>query len=167
MVSASKDARRQLVALLPRLRRFARVLARSDDLADDLLQAACERALTRLHQWQPGSRLDSWMYRIMQNIWIDWARKKQVRGVPEPLDEQHDLAGSDGRAVAEAQLALSAVRAAIAELPDEQRAVLGLVTIDGLSYKEAAEILEIPVGTVMSRLARARMRLGKAVEAGA
>ena len=124
MVSANKDARRQLVALLPRLRRFARVLARSDDLADDLLQAACERALTRLHQWQPGSRLDSWMYRIMQNIWIDWARKKKVRGVPEPLEEQHDLAGSDGRQVAEAQLALTAVRAAIAELPDEQRPFL-------------------------------------------
>ncbi|GAB5469665.1 MAG: RNA polymerase sigma factor [Rhodospirillales bacterium] len=160
----SDDVRRQLVALLPRLRRFARVLARSDDQADDLLQAACERALARLDQWQPGTRLDSWMYRIMQTVWIDWTRKNRVRGIPEPLEDRHDLSGSDGRTVVEAHLQLGAVRDAIRDLPDEQRAVLGLVTIDGLSYKEAAGILEIPVGTVMSRLARARLRLAKAVE---
>ncbi|MEO1194009.1 MAG: sigma-70 family RNA polymerase sigma factor [Pseudomonadota bacterium] len=159
----SDEARRQLVALLPRLRRFAKVLARSDDQADDLLQAACERALTRLDQWQPGTRLDSWMYRIMQTVWIDWVRKNKVRGIPEPIEDQHDLSGSDGRQVVESQLELSAVRAAIKELPDEQRAVLGLVTIDGLSYKEAAEVLSLPIGTVMSRLSRARIRLGKVV----
>ncbi len=163
MVSMHADARRELVSLLPRFRRFARVLARRDDLADDLLQAACERALSRLDQWQPGTRLDSWMFRIMQTIWIDWTRKQRVRGINEPIDTQPEPMGSDGRKVVEAHLQLAAVREAIALLPDEQRAVLGLVTIEGLSYKEAAEILEVPVGTVMSRLSRARLRLAKEV----
>lgn len=163
MVSMHGDARRELVSLLPRFRRFARVLARREDLADDLLQAACERALSRLDQWQPGTRLDSWMFRIMQTIWIDWTRKQRVRGISEPIDMQPEPIGSDGRQVVEAHLQLAAVREAIALLPDEQRSVLGLVTIEGLSYKEAAEILEVPVGTVMSRLARARLRLAKEV----
>ncbi len=164
MVSMHKDARQELVSLLPRFRRFARVLARREDLADDLLQAACERALSRLDQWQPGTRLDSWMYRIMQTVWIDWTRKQRVRGVSEPLDTQPEPMGSDGRQVMESHLQLAAVREAIARLPDEQRAVLGLVTIEGLPYKEAAEVLGIPVGTVMSRLARARARLTQEVQ---
>ena len=151
--------KQQLVALLPRLRRFAYSLAGSIDQGDDLVQAACERALARLDQWQPGTRLDSWMFRIMQTVWIDRQRANKVRGIQIPPEDVPDLAGGDPTHDIEQRLTLARTRAAIAQLPEEQRSVLALVTIDGYSYQDAAAILDVPVGTVMSRLARARRRL--------
>ncbi len=148
--------------MLPRLRRFAYALTGSRDLGDDLVQAACERALARLNQWQPGTRLDSWMFRIMQTIWIDQMRAKKVRGHIADLDAANDIAGADGEQAMEARLTLKRVRGAVQELPEEQRLVLTLVSIDGRSYKEAAELLDVPVGTITSRLARARKRLYEA-----
>ena len=156
----------QLVAVLPRLRRFARGLAGSASEADDLVQAACERALARAHQFQEGTRFDSWMFRIVQTIWIDQLRARDVR--KEGGDVEDERLGSDTavRSV-EARLALSEVRRAVDRLPAEQRSVLMLVTVEGLSSKEAAEVAGVPVGTIMSRLARARIALQQQLESGA
>lgn len=155
----------QLIAVLPRLRRFARGLSGSVVEADDLVQAACERALARAHQFQEGTRFDSWMFRIVQTIWIDQLRSKDIRR--EGGEEEGMHVGTDEPVRrAEARLALREVRAAMQNLPPEQRAALALVTVDGLSYKEAAEIAEVPVGTIMSRLARARLALQARLETG-
>jgi RNA polymerase sigma-70 factor, ECF subfamily len=155
----------QLIAVLPRLRRFARGLAGSVVEADDLVQAACERALARRHQFQEGTRFDSWMFRIVQTIWIDHIRARDVRKEDgELVDGRH---GSDEpvRRV-EARLSLGEVRRAVERLPVDQRAALLLVTVEGLSYKEAAEVVGVPVGTIMSRLARARVALQAQLDAG-
>ena len=154
----------QLIAVLPRLRRFARGLSGSVSDADDLVQAACERALARQHQFQEGTRFDSWMFRIVQTIWIDQVRSRDVR--KEDGDIGEDRLGSDEpvRRV-EARLALDEVRRALDRLPPDQRAALLLVTVEGLSYKEAAEVVQVPVGTIMSRLSRARIALQLQLEA--
>jgi RNA polymerase sigma-70 factor (ECF subfamily) len=156
--------RSEMVALLPRLRRFARGLAGAPDQADDLVQAACERAIARIDQWTPGTRLDSWMFRILQNIWLDERRANKVRTGEGKLDAaeaaEPELA-VDGVRRMEAHMTYDAVRRAIAKLPEEQRAVLMLVCVDGQTYKDAADSLGIPIGTVMSRLARARLGLSR------
>ncbi len=153
-----------LVALLPRLRRFGTGLTGSIDAADDLVQAACERALRAPWRFTPGTRLDSWMFRIMQNIWQDERRAKGRRG-PDIREQAllAELAGVDGRRVTEANLTLERVGAALDTLPEDQRVVLVAVCVEGLAYAEAAEMLEIPLGTVMSRLFRARRALGAAL----
>jgi RNA polymerase sigma-70 factor, ECF subfamily len=155
----------QLIAVLPRLRRFARGLSGSVADADDLVQAACEKALARQHQFQEGTRFDSWMFRIVQTIWIDQVRSRDVR--KEGGDIAEERLGSDEpvRRV-EARLALGEVRRALDRLPPDQRTTLLLVTVDGLSYREAAEVMQVPVGTIMSRLARARIALQLQLEAG-
>lgn len=158
------EIRSRMVELLPRLRRFAVALTGDLDQGDDLVQETCMRALSRVDQWQPGTRLDSWMYRIAQNLWLDRMRAKKVRGVQVDVEAAEALAGPNGRSVVESRLTLDAVSAAIEYLPDEQRVLIGLVCIDGLSYKEAAEITQTPVGTVMSRLARARRELHARLE---
>lgn len=156
----------QLIAVLPRLRRFARGLTGSAADADDVVQAACERALNRTHQFQEGTRFDSWMFRIAQTIWIDQLRSRNIRKEASEDEGMHIGSDEPMRRV-EARLALQEVRAALDELPPEQRAALVLVTVDGLSYKEAADVAEVPVGTIMSRLARARIALQAKLEAGA
>jgi RNA polymerase sigma-70 factor, ECF subfamily len=155
---ASDQFADQLIAVLPRLRRFARGLSGSVADADDLVQAACERALARRHQFQEGTRFDSWMFRIVQTIWIDQVRARDVR--KENGDVAEERLGSDEpvRRV-EARLALDEVRRAVHRLQPDQRTALLLVTVEGLSYKEAAEVMQVPVGTIMSRLARARLAL--------
>lgn len=155
----------QLIAVLPRLRRFARGLTGSAVEADDLVQTACERALSRAQQFQEGTRFDSWMFRIVQTIWIDQLRTRNIR--KEESDEEGENVGTDEPARrVEARLALQEVRMALKGLPPEQRAALLLVTVDGLSYKEAAEVADVPVGTIMSRLARARIALQARLDAG-
>jgi RNA polymerase sigma-70 factor (ECF subfamily) len=153
----------QLVALLPRLRRFARGLTHGSEEGDDLVQAACERALARRDQFEPGTRLDSWMYRIVQNIWLDSRRRQKKEAISlDPADlAQHAAPAAHA---AEDGLYLAQVREAIATLPEEQRTVLMLVTVEGVTYRDAAGILELPLGTVMSRLSRARVALGHALE---
>jgi RNA polymerase sigma-70 factor (ECF subfamily) len=153
------EIRERMVALLPRLRRFAYALTGNAEQGDDLVQDACVRALSRIDQWQPGTRLDSWMYRIAQNIWLDRVRANKVRGEVVDVAAAEAIAGSDGRAVTESELTLQTVAAALGRLPAEQRAVVALVCVVGASYKEAAEITGVPIGTVMSRLARARRAL--------
>jgi RNA polymerase sigma-70 factor (ECF subfamily) len=157
--------RSQLVALLPRLRRFARGLTGNADRADDLVQAACERALARMEQWTPGTRLDSWMFRIVRTIWIDELRARKVR---ERAHEREELGDQvvDGQRHMEARLTMEAVREAVARLPEEQRETLLLIGVEGVSYKEAADIMDVPIGTVMSRLARARSGLLRLMDRG-
>ena len=155
----------QLIAVLPRLRRFARGLTGTAAEADDLVQAACERALARQHQFQEGTRFDSWMFRIVQTIWIDQLRARDVR--KEDGDVAEERLGTDApRRAIEARIALAEVRRAVDRLPPDQRTTLMLVTVEGLSYKEAAAVAGVPVGTIMSRLARARMALQAQLEAG-
>ncbi len=151
------EFRRELVELLPRLRRFASVLTKSHDDAEDVVQAAVERALRHADSWQQGTRLDSWLYRIMQNLWRDELRAHRRRA--EPLESHADIAGADGREVTMRHIQTSEARQALDELPEEQRVVVALVVLDGMSYQQTADILEVPIGTVMSRLARARARL--------
>ena len=149
----------ELVGLLPRLRRFARGLARDAADADDLCQAAIERALKSRRQWSDGTRLDSWMYRITRNLWIDERRAAARRGFQQPVDEAVLQIAGDGAAQVEAGALRGDVDGAMARLPDEQREVVMLVLVEGRAYREAAEILEVPVGTVTSRLARGREAL--------
>ncbi len=146
--------------LLPRLRRFALSLTGNLDDADDLVQAACERALSRRHQWRPGSRLDSWMFKIIHTMMIDEARSMRKRQPHYSFEEERFNKGlSDGVKKIEARLQLEKVAHAMRELPDNDRMILSLVCVDGQSYRDAAEVLQLPVGTVMSRLARARKKL--------
>ncbi|MGD1924556.1 MAG: RNA polymerase sigma factor [Paracoccaceae bacterium] len=159
--------RHELVAVLPKLRRFACALAGSISEGDDIVQTACEKALTRGDQFRPGTRFDSWMYRIVQTTFLDSRRRHEHRFARS--DEELISAVSDGgRGAAKAadRLLLARVREAMADLPETQRTVLALVAIEGLAYHEAAEVLDIPVGTVMSRLARARSKL-KPLQEGA
>jgi RNA polymerase sigma-70 factor (ECF subfamily) len=152
----SDEVRAQLGELLPRLRRFARVITRNVQDADDLVQAAVEKALTRAAQWRPGSRLDSWMFGIMKNAWIDEIRARRRR---ERVHAPEEAGATVGDASAAAREIALSVQAAMARLPEEQRLAVGLVLVEGLSYKEAAEVLDIPIGTLTSRLARGREAL--------
>jgi RNA polymerase sigma factor (sigma-70 family) len=156
MTDSLLNMRDEIAALLPRLRRFGRTLASQREDADDLVQMAVERALTHTDQWRPGTRLDSWLFRIMQNAWIDETRSRIRRAqtfVAEEAGEQVGVSTTD------AQIDAIAVRKAVAQLSDDQRVVVGLVLVEGLPYKEAAQVLGIPVGTLTSRLARAREAL--------
>lgn len=160
----SQQVKADMVSLLPRLRRFAYGLTGSLDEGDDLTQAACEKALRSLEQFTAGTRLDSWMYRIAQNLWIDRRRSQQTQREQsvEPADLE-GLAIVDAVREMDRRLDLADVRREVALLPEDQRAVLLLVSVEGCGYRQAAEILEIPIGTVMSRLARARLALGRAL----
>jgi RNA polymerase sigma-70 factor, ECF subfamily len=152
----------RILELLPKLRRFARSLTRNVHDADDLLQSALERALAHLDQWQADTRLDSWLYTIVRHAWIDELRSRarrehtfadagQVEAVP---DRRGDASGT------------LAVDQAMACLPAEQRIAVALVLIEGLPYKEAAQIIGIPMGTLTSRLARGRQALQQLLEPG-
>jgi RNA polymerase sigma-70 factor (ECF subfamily) len=149
----------RLVAFLPNLRRFAISLCRSRELADDLVQAACERAILAADSFAPDSRFDAWMFRILRNLWIDHLRRLKTAGPHDDIDEAHDVSVPSGEAASHARMELSKVTAALQKLPVEQREVLVLVCVEEFSYRDAAEVLGIPIGTVMSRLARARKNL--------
>ncbi|RTZ96134.1 MAG: RNA polymerase sigma factor [Deltaproteobacteria bacterium] len=160
MTKKVTDFRDQIVALLPRLRRFAFSLTANLADADDLVQAACERALSREQQWRPGTRLDSWMFRIIQTLKIDQARSMRQRSPHLPLEETtFGPVGDNEKNRIEAKMALGQVARAMQRLPENDRLVLSLVCVEGQSYKDAALTLQVPIGTVMSRLARARRRL--------
>ena len=156
MSEHANNFHRQLAELLPRLRRFARTVTYNREDADDLVQLALERALTRSAQWEPGTRLDSWMFRIVKNAWIDEVRSRIRRDRVFAPEEAGEHVGDES---AESQQQRMAVQKAISMLTEDHRMVIGLVLVDGMPYKEAAEALEIPIGTLTSRLARAREAL--------
>lgn len=153
--------RQALIALIPRLRRFARVLTGTIADADDVVQASLEKAMLNLDKWYPGTRLDSWLFRIARNTWVDDRRRAHNSKGHDDIGEMIDLAGDDGVAVAEASNEARMVRAAVDRLPAEQRDVVALVMLEEFSYREAADALGLPIGTVMSRLSRAKATLAK------
>jgi RNA polymerase sigma factor (sigma-70 family) len=154
-MSTDDRLRRDIVDMLPRLRRFARTLTRHVHDADDLVQVALERALRRLDSWQAGTRLDSWLFTIVRNAWIDEVRTRARRNEVTVNDPHADGVATNDSAVHDAL----AIQAAMARLPDDQRIAIGLVLVEGLPYKEAAAVLDIPIGTLTSRLARGRNAL--------
>lgn len=162
----SAEMKRDLIALLPRLRRFARSLTRSISEADDLVQEACLRALSRSDQWDPTQPLDRWVFRITRNLWISEIRKRGVRlGQGHvPAEETLELVTPE---TGEHSVAASQLQAQIAALPEELSIVLLAVSVEGYSYAEAAELLDVPIGTVISRVHRARKALAAEIAKGA
>jgi RNA polymerase sigma-70 factor, ECF subfamily len=156
-----QNVHEQIASLLPRLRRFARNLTRNRDDADDVVQIALEHALSRLDQWRRDARLDSWMFKIVRNVWIDELRR---RGRQNKIFLAAEAGENVGEALIEQASEFMSVQAAMARLPEEQRSAVSLVLIEGLPYKEAAEVLEIPIGTLTSRLARGREALQALLE---
>ena len=150
----------ELVALLPRLRRFARAICRSDADAQDLVQATVERALAKRGGYRAGTRLDSWTFTIMRRIHIDQGRAQTRWGrVVTPEDATTSNVADAGQADESLRADALAVRDALRRLPDDQRLAVALVLVDGLSYAEAAEVLGVPAGTLTSRLVRGRQTL--------
>lgn len=146
---------RLIVAEIPRLRRYARALTRDPAAADDLVQDSLERAWSRFHMWRRGSDLRAWMFTIMHNLHANSVRKASTRPATFPLDEARAAVGPRQ----EDALEFRGLARALAKLPDEQRQVVLLVGLEEMSYAEAAGVLGIPIGTVMSRLSRGRERL--------
>lgn len=153
--------KQELIALIPRLRRFARALTGNMADADDVVQASLEKAMTSFNQWQLGTQLDRWLFRIARNTWIDDRRRAQNRMGHDDIGEMIDLAGDDGVATAEQSAEARMVRGAVDRLPPELRDVVALVMLEEFSYREAADMLDVPIGTVMSRLSRAKAALAK------
>ena len=153
--------RDQIVGLLPRLRRFGLSLTKDLDSADDLVQGACERALTRLDQLRDGSRLDSWLCRIIYTQWIDTLRRRQVRSeklIVLSRETESRSASSD----ADPHFSTSLdVRTALESLSEEHRAAVMLVCVEGYGYAEAADVLNVPAGTIASRVSRAREMMSR------
>ena len=153
---SSSDLSAELVTLLPRLRRFARALTRNPHDADDLVQVALERALARAHQLRPDAALAGWVFGILRHAWIDELR---ARARSERVFAPEESGQNVGDAGQGAQAERLSVRDAMERLPEEQRIAVALVLVEGLSYKEAAHVMDVPIGTLTSRLARAREAL--------
>lgn len=151
------EVEQRLASHLPRLRRFAHGLARNASDADDLAQASAERILKARDLWQPGTNFEAWTYRVMRNLWIDMTRSRMRTDAPLAPAEQGLAVGLPGEA--ESQVELAYLMRAMGRLPDEQREACALVLVEGLAYREAAEILDIPMGTLTSRLVRGRQAL--------
>ena len=166
MTPREEALRQEIVSFLPRLRRFARSLARDPDKADDLVQAACQRALERLGQVSEGTRLDSWLYRIIYTRWIDTVRRGKTRSANLVVLTRED-APVAGNPMAGNDLATTMdIKDALGKLPAEHHAAITLVSVEGYSYVEAATVLDVPIGTVASRVARARNMLGRLLTQG-
>jgi RNA polymerase sigma-70 factor (ECF subfamily) len=151
--------RDEIIELLPRLRRFARTITRNPHDADDLVQVTVERALLKFEQWEDETRLENWMFGIMRNAWIDEVRARTRRDRTFVAAEVGENVG-----VRTSEQEFIALESALDQLPEEQRMAVGLVLIEGFSYKEAAEVLDIPIGTLTSRLARGRDALAAILE---
>ena len=149
----------ELAPVWPRLRRFAYALARNAADADDLSQMAVEKAFRSFGQYQGGTRFDSWLLRICRTVWLDQMRAQARKSIYEAPPEAGEEVGHDPRPATEAAIDLNRAMAAMQQLPDEQREVIALILIDGFGYREAAEILGQPIGTVSSRLVRGRKAL--------
>lgn len=150
---------RDLLDLLPRLRRFARTLTRDAADADDLVQLAAERAWERRSAWRDGTRIDSWMFTIMKNAWIDETRTRKRRGGLAGAGEAIETVADPGVPDLETRRAATAAERVLLGLPDDQRLAVCLVLVEGLSYREAADVMEVPIGTLTSRLGRGRAAL--------
>ena len=153
---SKRESEHPIVAQIPHLRRYARALIGDRALADDLVQDSLERAWSRFHLWREGSNLRTWLFSIMHNLHANLARTASRRPRAAPLDDDVAL---PTRPTQEDQMEVAAIETALARLPDEQRQVILLVGLEEMTYQEAAEALDIPIGTVMSRLHRGRERM--------
>jgi RNA polymerase sigma-70 factor (ECF subfamily) len=163
-MSLTDDRDQQIIELIPRLRRYARALTRDSDQADDLVQDCLERAWGRLHLWRRGSNMRAWLFTIMHNLHVN-ARRRQANRPDRAALQEWEIGG--GVQPIQEQLAeFRSTVAALHRLPEDQRVVLLLVGLEGLTYRETAEVLALPIGTVMSRLARGRERLRQMTEKG-
>ncbi|MDX1540313.1 MAG: RNA polymerase sigma factor [Geminicoccaceae bacterium] len=158
----SPDDFGEVAALIPNLRRYARVLVRDPDQADDLVQDCLERAITRYHSFTPGTNLRSWLFTILLNLVRSQARTNKRRGTMVNIDEIRDVPGHTSPP--EQPLTMRDLQAAFDTLPASFQEVIVLVGIEGMSYEEAADVVGIPVGTVRSRLSRARDQLRRALD---
>jgi len=147
-----EEFERRVTECIPRLRRYARVLTGNSTAADDLVQDTLERAWSRLRLWRPGSDLRAWLFTIMHNVHVNGVRRRRAEQTGEPLDIA--IGGTQ-----EQRLELRDVTRALAQLPPEYREVLLLVAVEEMPYAQAAAVLDVPLGTVMSRLSRARAQL--------
>jgi len=159
-VESRQEVRVGLEAHLARLWRYGLVLAGARDVAEDLVQATCVRALERADQFQPGTRLDHWLFSILRSIWLNEIRSRRVR-IGGGLVDASEALVVDGIHEVETNIFAAEVLQAVGRLPEAQREAVLLVYAEGRSYAEAAELMAIPIGTVMSRLSAARLALGK------
>ena len=151
------DTYREIEAEIPRLRRYARALTRDSAAADDLVQDCLTRALGKLHLWQQGTDLRAWLFTILHNQYVNYVRRAVREGAAVGLSETEPLLTRPAHQ--SRRLELRDLERAIAKLPDEQRSVILLVGLEGMRYEEVAAILDVPVGTVRSRLSRGREAL--------
>jgi len=160
---ASEDSlREQIIAFLPRLSAFAHFLTGNAEQCDDLVQETCAYALAHKDQWQPGMRLHNWMFRVAHNLWSE--RVDSFSSEPVDVAVAESLASSDAWAVRESEIEFADLLTALDQLSLEHRTLIALVCVGGLTYSEAAEIVSLPVATVMSKLARGRLALHGAVD---
>ena len=148
---------RQIIDQIPHLRRYARALVRDHDAADDLVQECLARAMVRLHAWQPSGTMRGWLFTILHNLHVNQLRRDGRS--PEIHSDTDSVGRETSPGNHESGLAVRDIAAALATLPEEQRSVILLIGLEGLTYAEAATVTDVPVGTVMSRLARGRERL--------
>ena len=146
-----------LPSMLPRLWRYGLVLARNPETAEDLVQTTCVRALEKSSQFEISTRLDRWLFAILRSIWINQLRGQRIRSGRGVVDTE--ALTSDGVREIETNIFAAQVLREVLDLPESQRETVLLVYVEGLTYREAAEVLTVPVGTVMSRLAAARLKL--------
>lgn len=158
VIASKADISSGLTEHLARLWRYGLVLSRRRDVADDLVQQTCLRALERAEQFAAGTRLDRWLFSILHSIWLNEVRSRRVRQGQGIVDADDSLV-VDGARQTETHVMANQVLRLVAALPEAQRVAVFLAYVEGLSYKEVASILNIPIGTVMSRLAAARARL--------
>ncbi len=149
----------ELIELLPKLRRFAYSLTCDLTNADDLTQASIERAMSRISTWDSSRPLKFWIFKIAKNLWLDQLRAQSLRGITEDINDELVVVKDNEQADMETSQELDEVTKKIQELPRDQHITLVLVAVEGYSYKEAAEMLDVPIGTVMSRVSRARKTL--------
>ncbi|UXN62790.1 RNA polymerase sigma factor [Phyllobacterium zundukense] len=160
MIASEHEIRASLAQYLGRLWRYGIVLSRQRDVADDLVQATCVRALERASQFMSGTRLDRWLFSIMHSIWLNEVRSRRIRMGNGFVDADVTLS-FDGEHETETHVMANQVLRQVNELPEAQRTTVFLAYVEGLSYREVAEVLDVPIGTVMSRLATARAKLAE------
>jgi RNA polymerase sigma-70 factor (ECF subfamily) len=158
--ASRREVRAGLEPCLARLWRYALVLSKARDVADDLVQATCLRAIERADQFVPGTKVDRWLFAILRSIWLNEIRSRRIREGGGFVDPEEVLT-TDGAREIEVNITASAVLRAIGRLPEAQRETVLLVYGDGYTYAEAAAALAVPIGTVMSRLAAARATLAR------
>lgn len=164
--TADRQIREGLPALYPRLWRYALSLTGRREWAEDLTQQACIRAIEKSANFQPGTHLDRWMFRMLHNLWINELRSRKVR-TGEGLVPVEDTPIVDEKPGSESNIFTTQVLSAVNTLPESQRTCVILAYVEGYSYQETADILGTPIGTVMSRLSAARAKLAHLKETGA